>query len=38
MCIYIRVKHHICGLSERARFLTHIIGNEMLTYLKMYAF
>ena len=27
-----------CGLSERARFLTHIIGNEMLTYLKMYAF
>ena len=38
MCIYICVKHHICGLSERARFLTHIIGNEMLTYLKMYAF
>ena len=38
MCIYICVKHHICGLSERARFLTHIIGNEMLIYLKMYAF
>ena len=24
--------------SERAWFLTHIIGNEMLTYLKLYAF
>lgn len=34
----IYVQHHICGLSERATFLTHIIGNEMLTYLKMYAF
>ena len=34
----IYVQHHICGLSERATFLTHIVGNEMLTYLKMYAF